>query len=541
MYSWLPIHSGPNQDHPLPLLDPSSRLAETNGVVSSPLYTHALANKHPDFTHLITHQLVQQMLVRTQFVSSAAWAIPSPQQLYEMLHGGATPDDRPQCSDRYSRPTNVRNQPPQISPTIHDLSLNRTSDKLEAPSELNQSDPGTFGTLPSPSTNSSPTEPPPGNNTACQTPTEVRRRQPIGDDRRFQLHKPCSNPQDFPPISNSLANGEALPSSSTCRLETVLPTNQSAHPSAQTFAQLSQQSPNGRNCHSKRMVANELSPASSDPTHWQSLHRFYMYFMQTQYRAQYQAWLHMLSNDTTSLGMHQESPGKHNVSPPDVAWLHSTTSIKPATRESPTRSTHHGKVKGKFSGELTEMIQSFDVSKAADSDTYTSISTPQSSDVKPEPAVGRIYSCKLCSKVYSQASALKMHVRTHTLPCRCIQCGKSFSRKWLLKGHERTHTGERPYACSVCSRSFADRSNLRAHMQTHQREKRYGCPHCPRSFSRMGLLSKHLAQCASRDSDVGHSKIIPGSVRSQTMENCSPLWLPLNRLSVHHLLNVRRC
>ncbi|CAI2723004.1 unnamed protein product [Schistosoma spindalis] len=105
------------------------------------------------------------------------------------------------------------------------------------------------------------------------------------------------------------------------------------------------------------------------------------------------------------------------------------------------------------------------------------------------------YACKLCSKVYSQASALKMHVRTHTLPCRCTHCGKSFSRKWLLKGHERTHTGERPYSCNVCSRSFADRSNLRAHMQTHQREKRYSCPHCPRSFSRMGLLNKHMIQC----------------------------------------------
>ncbi|CAH8492522.1 unnamed protein product [Schistosoma rodhaini] len=105
------------------------------------------------------------------------------------------------------------------------------------------------------------------------------------------------------------------------------------------------------------------------------------------------------------------------------------------------------------------------------------------------------YACKLCSKVYSQASALKMHVRTHTLPCRCTHCGKSFSRKWLLKGHERTHTGERPYSCNVCSRSFADRSNLRAHMQTHQREKRYSCPYCPRSFSRMGLLNKHMIQC----------------------------------------------
>lgn len=101
------------------------------------------------------------------------------------------------------------------------------------------------------------------------------------------------------------------------------------------------------------------------------------------------------------------------------------------------------------------------------------------------------FACKYCDKVYMSLGALKMHIRTHTLPCECMICGKAFSRPWLLQGHIRTHTGEKPYKCSSCSRAFADRSNLRAHLQTHSDVKKYKCEHCTKTFSRMSLLLKH--------------------------------------------------
>ncbi|XP_053410811.1 zinc finger protein SNAI3 [Nycticebus coucang] len=104
---------------------------------------------------------------------------------------------------------------------------------------------------------------------------------------------------------------------------------------------------------------------------------------------------------------------------------------------------------------------------------------------------GRIFSCRHCDKEYASLGALKMHIRTHTLPCVCAVCGKAFSRPWLLQGHLRTHTGEKPYTCPHCSRAFADRSNLRAHLQTHSDTKRYPCPGCARTFSRMSLLARH--------------------------------------------------
>ena len=125
--------------------------------------------------------------------------------------------------------------------------------------------------------------------------------------------------------------------------------------------------------------------------------------------------------------------------------------------------------------------------------TYSGLSKHQQFHcaANEDSAAKKTFSCKHCEKVYVSLGALKMHIRTHTLPCKCMQCGKAFSRPWLLQGHIRTHTGEKPFTCPHCNRAFADRSNLRAHLQTHSDVKKYSCPTCSKTFSRMSLLSKH--------------------------------------------------
>ncbi|XP_045773687.1 gastrula zinc finger protein XlCGF57.1-like [Maniola jurtina] len=131
--------------------------------------------------------------------------------------------------------------------------------------------------------------------------------------------------------------------------------------------------------------------------------------------------------------------------------------------------------------------------------------------------------CVICGHMASSASAMEIHMRTHTgekpfvcetcstkFPTRgslkrhnetfhstrerkftCETCGSSFYRKNDIITHLRVHTDERPYVCPYCSKRFRQIASRNRHQRVHTGEKPFACPICGKKFGHKGLVKKH--------------------------------------------------
>ncbi|XP_032887835.1 zinc finger and BTB domain-containing protein 38 isoform X2 [Amblyraja radiata] len=103
------------------------------------------------------------------------------------------------------------------------------------------------------------------------------------------------------------------------------------------------------------------------------------------------------------------------------------------------------------------------------------------------------YSCTLCTRLFTNSSTLKTHLRCHTgeQPFTCETCGRRFSVQGNLHKHERIHLGMKEFVCAHCDKAFTLSETLKKHERIHTGEKRYRCRFCPKRFLYLSTKKNH--------------------------------------------------
>ena len=102
----------------------------------------------------------------------------------------------------------------------------------------------------------------------------------------------------------------------------------------------------------------------------------------------------------------------------------------------------------------------------------------------------KLFTCKVCKKIFDRPSLLRIHSFLHTgeKSILCSICGKYYASKRHLYQHMKTHAEKKYYTCEICGKEV---KCLRAHLQSHTSEKRFTCEICGNRYRYKHGLTEH--------------------------------------------------
>jgi len=105
------------------------------------------------------------------------------------------------------------------------------------------------------------------------------------------------------------------------------------------------------------------------------------------------------------------------------------------------------------------------------------------------------FPCPTCGKLFSSQQIITRHLKRCDLMLKnkdleCKVCFKVFSNRSKLKIHNKIHEGKLDFACHVCDRKFATNYALNKHLMVH--EKSFECQYCKKIYARKDNLDSHL-------------------------------------------------
>lgn len=106
------------------------------------------------------------------------------------------------------------------------------------------------------------------------------------------------------------------------------------------------------------------------------------------------------------------------------------------------------------------------------------------------------FSCKHCSKQFSNRRSLRFHMKYHpketTVRSKCSFCQRNFPSIVEAKKHESQCAIQRKWECVQCKSTFSYRSSLLRHMPQHSGLYKFKCTHCSNAYARKDYLETHI-------------------------------------------------